>query len=82
MPEINGKQWTKEEVHAALKDGRVEEVWPGATFTDHGDYGDLQFADGSCAGIRFDAPPEPNPATNIDAVPEPKPTTRKKGARK
>lgn len=32
MPEINGKQWTKEQIHAALKDGRVEEIWPGATF--------------------------------------------------
>lgn len=70
MPEINGKQWTKAEVHAALKDGRVEDVWPGATFVDHGDYGDLQFADGSCAGIRFKPSPD-------DA-----PTTKKKGARK
>lgn len=38
MPEINGKQSTKEEVHAALKDGRVEDVWPGATFVDHGEF--------------------------------------------
>ncbi|OBH02427.1 hypothetical protein [Mycobacterium sp. E1747] len=59
MPEINGKQWTKEEVHEALKTGRVEEIWPGAVFTDHGDYGDLQFADGSYAGIRFDPPAKP-----------------------
>lgn len=58
MPEINRKQWTKEEVHTALKDGRVEDVWPGATFVDHGDYGDLTFADGSQAGIRFDPQPK------------------------
>lgn len=57
MPEINGKQWTKEEVHAALKAGRVEEIWPGATFTDHGDYGEIAFADGEFpVGIRFEGP--------------------------
>lgn len=67
MPEINGKQWTKEEVHAALKDGRVEELWPGATFIDHGEYGDLQFADGSCAGIKFDPPPSSPPDTTGEA---------------
>lgn len=57
MPEINGREWTKEEVHAALKDGRVEDLWPGATFVDHGDYGDIEFANGSVAGIRFSDPP-------------------------
>ena len=63
MPEINGKQWTKEQVHAALKEGRVQDVWPGATFDDHGDYGDIKFSDGSRVGIKFgDTPPNAVPS--------------------
>lgn len=57
MPEINGKQWTKDQIHAALKEGRVEEVWPGAEFEDHGDVGQITFADGSAVGIRFSGQP-------------------------
>lgn len=56
MPEINGQQWTKAEVHAALKEGRVQDIWPGATFVDRGEYGDITFADGSYTGIKFDPP--------------------------
>jgi hypothetical protein len=57
LPEINGKQWTKDEVHAALKAGRVEEVWPGATFEDRGETGEIRFADGSTVSIRFSGQP-------------------------
>lgn len=63
MPEINGKQWTKAEVHAALKEGRVEDVWPGATFVEDpsGEFGRLTFADGSRVKISFDPPEGTNP---------------------
>ena len=73
MPEINGKQWTKEEIHAALKEGRVEDVWPGATFQDHGETGEITFADGSQVGIRFEGEFKPGeiPVENL-----------KKGAKK
>lgn len=56
MPEINGKNWTRDQVHAALKDGRVEELWPGATFVvdPSGAFGRLTFADGSRAKINFE----------------------------
>lgn len=57
MPEINGKQWTREEVWRALKEGRVQEIWPGATFEDHTEFGRLQFADGS--RVRISCPPPP-----------------------
>ncbi|ACI06239.1 gp25 [Mycobacterium phage Brujita] len=66
MPDINGTQWTREEVHEALKDGRVEEVWPGGRFEpidssgapvdrEHWDgaIGRLWFADGSRVKINF-----------------------------
>lgn len=66
MPEINGQQWTREEIHEALKDGRVEEVWPGGRFASidadgnevaredwDGDMGRLWFADGSHVKINF-----------------------------
>ena len=54
MPVINGQEWTKEEVHKALKEGRVEDIWPGARFDDHCDWGRLWFADGSRVKINFD----------------------------
>ena len=54
MPEINGQEWTKEDIHAALKDGRVDQIWPGATFDDHCAWGRVYFADGSSVKFNFD----------------------------
>ena len=54
MPVINGREWTKDEVHQALKEDRVDEVWPGATFEDFCDWGRVHFADGSRVKINFD----------------------------
>lgn len=53
MPEINGSQRTKNQIHKALKDGRVEDIWPGATFEDHCHWGRVYFPDGSSVKINF-----------------------------
>ncbi|MEE3066595.1 MAG: hypothetical protein VYA67_22080 [Actinomycetota bacterium] len=31
MPEIDGQEWSKEEIKQAILDGRVTEIWPNAT---------------------------------------------------
>lgn len=53
MPVINGREWTKAEVKQAVREGRVAELWPGATYEDRGDgFGTIHFANGS--RINFD----------------------------
>lgn len=48
MPLINGQEWTKDQVRQALTEGRVAELWPGATYDDHGNgFGTIHFANGS-----------------------------------
>ena len=52
--------WTRKAIHAALKAGRVEELWPGASFwipeDSNGNWGRLQFADGGRVKINFGSP--------------------------
>lgn len=68
MPEINGKEWTKKQVHAALKDDRAHEIWPDAVFERtsgyrgdtvaaadwDGKFGRVRFADDSIINFNFD----------------------------
>lgn len=67
MPEINGKQWTKKQVHKALKEDRAGDIWPGAVFSRldetgvtvtaakwDGHYGVVTFTDGERIRFNFD----------------------------
>lgn len=48
MPVINGREWTKDQVKQAIREGRIAELWPDATYDDHGNgFGTIHFANGS-----------------------------------